>query len=173
MIFHLLHKLKQLFFLQVFTVYLRYLIGGTFVIAAFGMGKVRGTANLIQSMDKPIEQLAPIQQFFQGNGRQWFVLAIYWLEPNYSRSTFNDPKTGAFRGFNILWANTEYFYHHHFLWVQWHACGYRTHAAGCPLFIDLGPASIDAHHQKLISLYTSTIEINGSPFLDDTWVCYA
>jgi hypothetical protein len=30
---------KQKSFLQIFTIYLRYLIGGAFVIAAFGMGK--------------------------------------------------------------------------------------------------------------------------------------
>jgi len=33
---------KQYSILQIFTVYLRYLIGGGFVIAAFGMGKFSG-----------------------------------------------------------------------------------------------------------------------------------
>lgn len=72
--FKLLHRLKELIVLQVFTVYLRYLIGGAFIIAAFGMGKVRGTANLMGSLHQPIEQLAPIQQFFrvmQDSGIYW------------------------------------------------------------------------------------------------------
>jgi hypothetical protein len=72
--FDLLNKLKQQQFLQVFTVYLRYLIGGAFIIAAFGMGKMNGTSNLIQSMNKPIEQLQPIQQFF----RVMSDSGLYW-----------------------------------------------------------------------------------------------
>lgn len=57
-------RLKQKTFLQVFTIYLRYLIGGAFIIAAFGMGKISGTSNLIDSMSQPIQDLQPIQQFF-------------------------------------------------------------------------------------------------------------
>lgn len=72
--FNLLHTFKQQLFLQVFTVYLRYLIGGAFIIAAFGMGKMDGTSNLIQSMNKPIEQLQPIQQFF----RVMSDSGLYW-----------------------------------------------------------------------------------------------
>ena len=72
--FNLLYKLKQQLFLQVFTVYLRYLIGGAFIIAAFGMGKMRATANLMQSLDNPIEQLEPIQQFF----RVMADSGLYW-----------------------------------------------------------------------------------------------
>ncbi|HCL06584.1 MAG TPA: hypothetical protein DHW64_11755 [Chitinophagaceae bacterium] len=72
--FSLLHQFKQSIILQLFTVYLRYLIGSAFIIAAFGMGKMNGTSNLIQSMNKPIEQLLPIQQFFrvmQDSGMYW------------------------------------------------------------------------------------------------------
>lgn len=72
--FTALNKIKQLIVFQVFTVYLRYLIGGAFVIAAFGMGKVKGKANLMYSMDKPIEQLEPIQQFF----RVMSDSGLYW-----------------------------------------------------------------------------------------------
>ncbi len=72
--FNLLDKIKQQLFLQVFTVYLRYLIGAAFIIAAFGMGKMNGASNLLQSMNSPIDQLQPIQQFFrvmQDSGMYW------------------------------------------------------------------------------------------------------
>ncbi len=65
---------KQKSFLQIFTIYLRYLIGGAFIIAAFGMGKVLGTSNLMSSMDHPIQELQPIQQFF----RVMTDSGLYW-----------------------------------------------------------------------------------------------
>ncbi len=65
---------KQKTFLQVFTIYLRYLIGGAFVIAAFGMGKVNGSVNLMGSMGPPIQDLLPIQQFF----RVMVESGLYW-----------------------------------------------------------------------------------------------
>ena len=67
-------ELKQKSYLQIFTIYLRYLIGGAFVIAAFGMGKVSGSANLIHSLDKPIGELEPLQQFF----RVMTESGLYW-----------------------------------------------------------------------------------------------
>jgi uncharacterized membrane protein YphA (DoxX/SURF4 family) len=67
-------QLKQKTFLQVFTIYLRYLIGGAFIIAAFGMGKISGGSNLIHSMDHPIQDLQPIQQFF----RVMTESGLYW-----------------------------------------------------------------------------------------------
>jgi len=72
--FNLLDKIKQQLFLQIFTVYLRYLIGATFIIAAFGMGKMNGNANLLQSMNSPIGELQPIQQFF----RVMADSGLYW-----------------------------------------------------------------------------------------------
>jgi len=67
-------SLKQKNYLQLFTIYLRYLIGGGFIIAAFGMGKISGTSNLINSMDHPIQNLQPIQQFF----RVMTESGLYW-----------------------------------------------------------------------------------------------
>lgn len=67
-------QLKQKSFLQIFTIYLRYLIGGAFIIAAFGMGKISGSSNLINSMDHPIQDLQPIQQFF----RVMTESGLYW-----------------------------------------------------------------------------------------------
>ncbi|HRJ31601.1 MAG TPA: hypothetical protein PLV21_11765 [Cyclobacteriaceae bacterium] len=66
---------KQKTFLQIFTIYLRYLIGGAFVIAAFGMGKVTASkVNLMGSLNKPIQDLEPIQQFF----RVMIDSGMYW-----------------------------------------------------------------------------------------------
>ena len=66
---------KQKTFLQIFTIYLRYLIGGAFIIAAFGMGKVtKAKVNLMYSLDKPIQELEPIQQFF----RVMIDSGLYW-----------------------------------------------------------------------------------------------
>ncbi|MBX2947565.1 MAG: hypothetical protein KF725_17175 [Cyclobacteriaceae bacterium] len=66
---------RQKTFLQIFTIYLRYLIGGAFVIAAFGMGKVTAKkVSLMGSLDKPIQDLEPIQQFF----RVMIDSGMYW-----------------------------------------------------------------------------------------------
>jgi len=67
-------NLKKKTYLQIFTIYLRYLIGGAFIIAAFGMGKISGGSNLISSMDHPIQDLQPIQQFF----RVMTDSGLYW-----------------------------------------------------------------------------------------------
>jgi uncharacterized membrane protein YphA (DoxX/SURF4 family) len=65
---------RQREFLQVFTIYLRYLIGGAFIIAAIGMGKLNGSSNLLNSMSTPIQDLEPIQQFF----RVMSESGLYW-----------------------------------------------------------------------------------------------
>jgi hypothetical protein len=65
---------KQKTFLQIFTIYLRYLIGGAFIIAAIGMGKLNGSSNLLNSMSTPIQNLEPIQQFF----RVMSESGLYW-----------------------------------------------------------------------------------------------
>jgi hypothetical protein len=60
--------------LQIFTIYLRYLIGGAFVIAAFGMGKFSNHELMISSPGISIEKLEPIQQFF----RVMATSGLYW-----------------------------------------------------------------------------------------------
>jgi hypothetical protein len=69
-----IERCKQLSFLQVFTIYLRYLIGAGFVIAAFGMGKFSGQQLLISNQGAPIETLEPLQQFF----RVMATSGLYW-----------------------------------------------------------------------------------------------
>lgn len=61
--------------LQIFTIYLRYLIGGSFVMAAVGMGKLSATPiPLALAADKPIQELEPIQLFF----RVMAESGLYW-----------------------------------------------------------------------------------------------
>lgn len=69
-----IEKSKQRPLLQIFTVYLRYLIGGGFVIAAFGMGKFSGQQLAISNAGTPIETLEPLQQFF----RVMATSGLYW-----------------------------------------------------------------------------------------------
>lgn len=69
-----IEKWKEKTWLQVFTIYLRYLIGGAFIIAAIGMGKLDGNSNLLNSMAQPIQNLQPIQQFF----RVMTESGLYW-----------------------------------------------------------------------------------------------
>lgn len=72
---------KQLSFLQIFTVYLRYLIGGGFVIAAFGMGKFSGQELALSQAGAPIETLEPLQQFF----RVMATSGLYWQFIGFSQ----------------------------------------------------------------------------------------
>lgn len=69
-----IEKCKQQSFLQIFAIYVRYLIGGAFVIAAFGMGKFNGQQLLISSPGAGIETLDPLQQFF----RVMSTSGLYW-----------------------------------------------------------------------------------------------
>ena len=69
-------KIKQYNTLQVFTIYLRYLIGGAFIIAAIGMGKLGGTpADLLGASSTPLNEDIPrITLFFkvmQESGLYW------------------------------------------------------------------------------------------------------
>ena len=70
----LLIYFRQFKVLQIFTIYLRYLIGGAFVIAAFGMGKFNNHEMLISSPGVSIDKLEPIQQFF----RVMATSGLYW-----------------------------------------------------------------------------------------------
>jgi hypothetical protein len=72
-------KCKQQPVLQIFTIYLRYLIGAGFVIAAFGMGKFSGQELLISAPGQSIEKLEPLQQFFKvmaTSGLYWNFIGI-------------------------------------------------------------------------------------------------
>ncbi len=96
---------KQKTFLQIFTIYLRYLIGGAFVIAAFGMGKVTGTSNLMYSMDKPIQDLQPIQQFFRvmtDSGLYWQFIGWTQIVAGFLLMTQRFARLGALIFFGLI-----------------------------------------------------------------------
>ncbi|MBX2968567.1 MAG: hypothetical protein KF803_04300 [Cyclobacteriaceae bacterium] len=97
--------LKQKTFLQIFTIYLRYLIGGAFVIAAFGMGKISGTSNLMYSMDKPIQNLEPIQQFFRvmtDSGLYWKFIGWTQIVAGFLLMTQRFARLGALIFFGLI-----------------------------------------------------------------------
>jgi hypothetical protein len=56
---------KENTLLQIFTIYLRYLLGGAFVIAAIIMGKLSNVPIGIANNLQPIGELQPLQQFFR------------------------------------------------------------------------------------------------------------
>lgn len=70
----IVHYFRQFKTLQIFTIYLRYLIGGAFVIAAFGMGKFNNNELMVSSPGVSIEKLEPLQQFF----RVMATSGLYW-----------------------------------------------------------------------------------------------
>ncbi|MCY2685955.1 hypothetical protein [Salinimicrobium sp. TH3] len=67
----LYRNLKSRSILQVFTIYLRYLIGCSFIIAAIGMGKFSG---IPWNGDIQLDQLHAIQQFFRVISQS----VLYW-----------------------------------------------------------------------------------------------
>ncbi len=69
-----INSLKKYKLLQLFTVYLRYLIGAGFFAAAIAMGKLSDGVYVMGSNLKPIQELSPIQQFFRvmtDSGMYW------------------------------------------------------------------------------------------------------
>jgi len=71
-----LDKLKQKSFLQIFTIYVRYLIGGAFIIAAIGMGKLGGPKVDIMGasaapLDDSISRIALFFRVMQESGLYW------------------------------------------------------------------------------------------------------
>jgi len=96
---------KSKTFLQIFTIYIRYLIGGAFIMAAFGMGKIDGTSNLIGSMDKPIQDLMPLQQFFRvmtDSGLYWKFIGWAQIVAGMLLMTQWLAKVGALIFFSII-----------------------------------------------------------------------
>jgi hypothetical protein len=66
---------RQFWPLQIFAIYLRYLVGGAFVMAALGMGKLsRKPIPLLYAAKKSLDELEPIQLFF----RVMAESGLYW-----------------------------------------------------------------------------------------------
>lgn len=97
--------LRQKLFLQIFTIYTRYLVGGAFFIAAIGMGKLDGSSNLMYSMDKPIQDLLPIQQFFRvmtDSGLYWQFIGWAQIVTGILLMTQRFAKLGALIFFGLI-----------------------------------------------------------------------
>jgi hypothetical protein len=98
----LIEKLRQNTFLQIFTIYLRYLIGGAFVIAAIGMGKLSGKSFIDPA---PIETLVPMQQFFRvmaDSGLYWKFIGWFQVACGALLMTQRFAKLGALLFFGMI-----------------------------------------------------------------------
>jgi hypothetical protein len=95
-------KLKQRSFLQIFTIYLRYLIGGAFVMAAIGMGKLSGKSFIDPA---PIETLMPVQQFFRvmaESGMYWKFIGWFQIVCGVLLMTQRFTKLGTLLFFGMI-----------------------------------------------------------------------
>ncbi len=98
-------QLKQKTYLQIFTIYLRYLIGGTFIIAAIGMGKLSGGVDLVNAHSAPIQDLMPLQQFFRvmmDSGLYWQFIGWSQIIAGILLATQRFSKLGALIFFGII-----------------------------------------------------------------------
>lgn len=96
---------RQFGFLQIFTIYVRYLIGGAFVVAAFGMGKFNNQELLISSPGVSIEKLEPIQQFFRvmaTSGLYWKFIGLSQVVAGLLLMTQRFAKLGAALFFGMI-----------------------------------------------------------------------
>jgi hypothetical protein len=96
---------RQFTFLQIFTIYVRYLIGGAFVIAAFGMGKFNNHELLISSPGVSIEKLEPIQQLFRvlaTSGMYWKFIGWSQVAAGFLLMTQRFAKLGAAIFFGLI-----------------------------------------------------------------------
>jgi uncharacterized membrane protein YphA (DoxX/SURF4 family) len=76
-------KLRQQKLIQIFTIYLRYLVGGAFIMSAFLMGKVTGTAMPVAGGDLPLNELPALSQFFKVISAS----GLYWKFIGWSQIT--------------------------------------------------------------------------------------
>ena len=102
----LLFKIKASPYLQVFAVYLRYLIGGAFIISTFTLNKWGLNDYFFQSMEKqPIHELDPIAQFFRvmvGSGMYWHFIGVSQLMSGLLLMTQKFARLGALLFFIIM-----------------------------------------------------------------------
>lgn len=101
----IIEDLKQKTYTQVFTVYVRYLIGSAFVIAAFGMGKFNSQELAISNPGAPIETLQPLQQFFRvmsTSGLYWNFIGLSQLVGGALLMTQRFAKLGAVIFFPLI-----------------------------------------------------------------------
>jgi hypothetical protein len=84
--------LRQTRLFQLFTIYLRYLIGSTFVIAAFGMGKVLKSFPIAADKNAPAHSISHLFETFTNAGLYWqfigwsqIIAGLLLMTQKYSR----------------------------------------------------------------------------------------
>ena len=98
-----IERCRQFAALQVFTIYLRYLIGGTFIIAAIGMGKLSGKSFIDTAT--PIGDLMPMQQFFRvmaDSGLYWKFIGWFQVGCGVLLMTQRFARLGALMFFGMI-----------------------------------------------------------------------
>lgn len=91
--------------LQIFTIYLRYLLGGAFVIAAIVMGKLSNVPMAMANNAQPIGELAPLQQFFRviiESGLYWNFIGWMQIIVGVLMMTQRMAKLGALMFFGMI-----------------------------------------------------------------------
>ena len=104
--YKLLNKIRDIKSLQIFTVYVRYLIGGAFVISTFTMNKFGQSGDINKLNNKiPINELPPAEVFFRvlvESGTYWHFIGISHLISGVLMITQRFSRLGALLYFIII-----------------------------------------------------------------------
>jgi hypothetical protein len=104
--YKLLNKIRDIKSLQIFTVYVRYLIGGAFVISTFTMNKFGQYGDINKLNNKiPINELPPAEVFFRvlvESGTYWHFIGISQLISGILMITQRFSRLGALLYFIII-----------------------------------------------------------------------
>ena len=105
MFFVFLEKWRRPVLLQLFTIYLRYLIGSAFLIAAVAMGKLSGGGPLLSATGQSLCDLQPIQQFFRvmaDSGLYWKFIGWTQIFAGFLLITQRYARAGALIFFGMI-----------------------------------------------------------------------
>jgi len=102
----ILHAIREIKMLQLFTVYVRYLIGGAFVISTFTMNKFGQYGDVKKLANKiPINELPPAEVFFRliaESGTYWHFIGFSQLISGILLMTQRFARLGALLYFIII-----------------------------------------------------------------------
>lgn len=100
-----LHRIRSVPAAQVFTVYLRYLVGGAFIISTFTLNKFGLYDHLLPAEKPPIQELDPIGRFFRvmsDSGLYWKFIGISQMICGILLATQKFARLGALLFFTII-----------------------------------------------------------------------
>lgn len=110
-----LENLKQKPFLQIFTIYLRYLIGGAFVISVFSLGKFSSETFLNIQENPPLDSAERFFQTMTHSGIYWKFIGWTQIVAGFLLMTQRFAKLGALIFFpvilNIFMITISYHFH--------------------------------------------------------------